>query len=217
MFERFLVTSEIYRAQQFSFSHLRESFIIARGALRFLLGRYLNLHPNSIQFVYGSKGKPYLDSLAPLHFNMTHSGDLAAVAITSHRQIGIDLEKINPLPELQQIASHFFCPEETAEIMSLPQSERERAFFCCWTRKEAYIKALGEGLHTPLDSFRVTVQPSTPARLVHIEQDASAADEWTLHDLCLASDYTAALAYRDRKRSLSLFPIIDLAEFFDTP
>jgi 4'-phosphopantetheinyl transferase len=215
MFERVLVTNEIYRAQQFSFSHLRESFIIARGALRFLLGRYVNLHPNSIRFIYGSKGKPYLDSLTPIHFNMTHSGDLAAVAITSHCQIGIDLERIRPLPEIQQIASHFFCSEETTEIMSLPQSERERAFFCCWTRKEAYIKALGEGLYTPLDSFRVTVKPRTPVCLVHIEQDLLAADEWTLHDLCLASDYTAALAYRDRQRSLSLFPIVDLAELLD--
>jgi 4'-phosphopantetheinyl transferase len=217
MFERVLVTDEISRARQFSFSHLRESFIIARGALRFLLGRYLHLHPNSIRFFYGSKGKPYVDSLTPIHFNMTHSGDLAAIAITFNRQIGIDLEKINPLSEIQQIASHFFCSEETAEIMSLPQSERERAFFRCWTRKEAYIKALGEGLYTPLDSFRVTVQPATPAHLVHIEQDTSAANEWTLHDLCLASDYTAALAYRDRQRSLSLFPIVNLAEFFDAP
>ena len=148
---------------------------------------------------------------------MTHSGNLAAVAITSRCPIGIDLEGIRSLPEIQQIASHFFCSEETAEIMSLSPSERERAFFCCWTRKEAYIKSIGEGIYTPLDSFRVTVQPNTPARIVHIEDDTSEADEWTLHDLCLATDYAAALAYRDRQSSLSIFPIVDIAEFFDTP
>ncbi|MFZ1086039.1 MAG: 4'-phosphopantetheinyl transferase superfamily protein [Terracidiphilus sp.] len=216
MLEQVLIGDEIGRAEQFSFNHLREAFVITRGILRYLLGRYLNLHPSCIRFIYGAKGKPSVESLTPVQFNMTHSGNLAAVAITSHCSIGIDLERIRPMPDIHQIASHFFCSGETAEIMSFSPSERERAFFHCWTRKEAYIKALGEGLYTPLDSFRVTVQPNTPARIVHIEQDTSEADEWTLHDLCLATDYAAALAYRDRERSLSIFPIVDLAEFFDT-
>jgi 4'-phosphopantetheinyl transferase len=214
MLERVLAPEEIARAQQFSFSHLRASFILVRGALRILLGRYLHIHPNSIRFIYGSKGKPYLEPIFPFHFNMTHSGNLAAIAITSDCPVGMDLERIRPLSEIQQIASHFFCAEETAEMMSLPDEERESAFFRCWTRKEAYIKAIGEGLYTPLDSFRVTLQPNTSARLVHIEKDTSAADEWTLHDLCLASDYAAALAYRGQPHSLSIFPIVDPGAFF---
>jgi 4'-phosphopantetheinyl transferase len=117
---------------------------------------------------------------------------------------------------MQQIAAHFFCSEEATEIMSLPPSERERAFFCCWTRKEAYIKAIGDGLSVPLDSFRVTVLPNTPAHFVHLGHGAADTDAWTLHDLCLAPDYAAALAYCDRQRSLSIFPIVDLAEFFST-
>jgi 4'-phosphopantetheinyl transferase len=217
MFERVLVKHETDRAARFSFSHLRESFVIARGALRYLLGRYLDLHPASIRFIYGSNGKPALASAANIQFNITHSGSLAAVALTADCQIGVDLEQIRPLSDLQHIADRYFCSEEAAEIMSLPPSERERAFFCCWTRKEAYIKAIGDGLSAPLDGFRVTVQPNTPARFVHLGHDTTAAETWTLHDLCLASDYAAALAYRDRQRSLSIFPIVDLAEFLDAP
>jgi 4'-phosphopantetheinyl transferase len=115
---------------------------------------------------------------------------------------------------MEQIAAHFFCSEETAEIMSLPPNERERAFFCCWTRKEAYLKAIGHGLSMPLDGFRVTVLPNTPAHFVHLGHGAVDTDAWTLHDLHLAPDYAAALAYPDRQRSLSIFPIVDPADFF---
>jgi 4'-phosphopantetheinyl transferase len=116
---------------------------------------------------------------------------------------------------MQQIAG-FFCLEEATEIMSLPPSERERAFFRCWTRKEAYIKAIGDGLSAPLDGFRVTVLPNAPAHFVHLGRGTTDTGAWTLHDLCLAPDYAAALAYRDRQRPLSIFPIVDLAEFFST-
>jgi 4'-phosphopantetheinyl transferase len=216
MFEPVLATDELDRADRFRFGHLRDSFVIGRGALRCLLGRYLDLHPTSIRFIYGSKGKPALDACARIHFNMTHSGSLAAVAITADCQIGLDLEQIRPLSDMQQIAARFFCSEEAAEIMSLPPSERERAFYCCWTRKEAYIKAIGEGLSTPLDSFRVTVLPNTPANFVHLSHGQTDTDAWTLHDLCLAPDYAAAVAYCDQRRSLSIFPIVDLAEFLSS-
>lgn len=101
--------------------------------------------------------------------------------------------------------------------MSLPPSERERAFFCAWTRKEAYIRAIGDGLSVPLDGFRVTAQPNVPVRFVHLGHDTTAAEGWMLHDLCLASDYAAALAYCDRQRPLSIFSIVDLAQFLGTP
>jgi len=211
MFERVLATDELDRAGRFHFSHLRESFVIARGALRCLLGRYLGLHPKSIRFTYSSKGKPALEAGAHIHFNMTHSGSLAAIAITVDCQIGLDLEQVCPLSDMQQVATHFFCSEETAEIMSLQPSERERAFFCCWTRKEAYIKAIGDGLSAPLDGFRVTVLPDTPAQFVRIGHGAADTDAWTLHDLSLALGYAAALAYCDRQRPLSIFPVTDLA------
>lgn len=216
-FEPVLVSDERDRAARFRFDHLRQSFVITRGALRCLLGRYLGLDPASIRFNYGSKGKPALAATAGIEFNMTHSGGLAAFAFTVGCQIGVDLEQIRPLTETQDIANRFFCSEEAAEIMSLPPSERERAFFCCWTRKEAYIKAIGDGLSAPLDEFRVTLQPNEPAQFIHLAHDTNAAKAWTLHDLCLASDYAAALAYRDRQRSLSVFPIVDPAEFIGIP
>jgi 4'-phosphopantetheinyl transferase len=212
-----LAKDELDRADRFRFAHLRESFVIARAGLRCLLGRYLDICPADLRFIYGSKGKPALESAAGVQFNMTHSGRLAAVAITANCPIGVDLELIRPLPDMQQIAARFFCSEEAAEIMMLPASERELAFFRCWTRKEAYIKAIGDGLSAPLDGFRVTMQPGAPARFVHIGHDTNAANAWTLHDLCFAPDYAAALAYRGPQRSLSIFPIAGLEELFSTP
>ncbi len=216
MFESLLAADELDRAGRFRFGHQRESFVIARGALRCLLGLYLDILPKDIHFLYGAKGKPALEADAHIEFNMTHSGSLAAVAITAGCQVGIDLEQICPLPDLQQVAAGFFNSAEASEIMSLPASERERAFFSCWTRKEAYIKAVGDGLSSPLDDFRVTVLPNTPPRLIHLGNRADGIESWTLHDLCLAPDYAAALAYRDRQRPLSIFPILDLADFFST-
>jgi 4'-phosphopantetheinyl transferase len=214
--ESVLVADERDRAARFRFDHLRQSFVIAHGALRCLLARYLKLDPASIRFNYGSKGKPALASATLIQFNMTHSGSLAAVALTLGCQIGVDIERIRPLSEIKQIAGRFFCPEEASEIMSVPPSERERAFFCCWTRKEAYVKAIGDGLSAPLDQFRVTLLPGQPARFVHLGNNNDDAEDWTLHDLTLAPNYAAALAYHDQPRSLSLFPILDPEELLNT-
>ncbi|MGA8086303.1 MAG: 4'-phosphopantetheinyl transferase superfamily protein [Terracidiphilus sp.] len=209
-FERVLVSEEADRAARFRFRYLRESFVIARGALRSLLGLYLNVHPANIRFVYGLRGKPALAFDTGIEFNMTHSGSLAVIAVTMGCPIGVDVEQIRPLSDMQDIANRFFCPEEATEVMSLPLAERERAFFRCWTRKEAYIKAIGDGLSTPLDDCRVTVQPNAAARFVHVAHDIAAAEAWMLHDLCFAPDYAGALAYRDQERSLRLYPIVDL-------
>ncbi|HMD49303.1 MAG TPA: 4'-phosphopantetheinyl transferase superfamily protein [Bryobacteraceae bacterium] len=215
--ERVLDAEELNRAARFRFNHLRESFVVSHGALRTLLGRYLNVPPAEVRFVYGSKGKPALALQSNIEFNMTHSGGLAVIALTLDREIGVDVEQIRSMPDRQAIASRFFCAEEAAEILSLPEAERERAFYCCWTRKEAYIKAIGDGLSTPLDEFRVTVQPGEPARFVHIARDTEAAEAWMLHDLRLAPDYAAALAYRDRERPLRLRRIVDVGEFAGRP
>ena len=211
-FEPVLVPSEMERAARFRFDHLRRSFVIARGALRCLLGRYLSVCPASLHLDYGSKGKPGLASAGGIEFNVTHSGGLAVFAFTIGCPVGVDLEQIRPLTGIEDIASRFFCPEETVELMSLPPSERERAFFRCWTRKEAYVKATGDGLSTPLDAFRVTLRPDEPAHFVHMAHDTKAASAWTLHDLNLASDYAAALAYRERQRPLSIFRTVDPRE-----
>lgn len=215
--ESALSDDERAHAALLRFHHLRRSFVIRRGVLRCLLGRYLGVNPESIRFNYGSKGKPALASAPNIEFNTSHSGNLAVFALTVGCPVGVDVEQIRPLLEIQAIADRFFCKEEAAEIMSLSPNDHQRSFFCCWTRKEAYVKASGDGLSAPLDEFRVTVQPTEPARLVHIAQDRTAADTWTLHDLSPTGGYVAALAYPDRPRPLSIFPIASPDEFISTP
>jgi len=210
--ERVLAPDEKGRAARFRFDHLRHSFILARGALRILLGRYLNTPPASIQFKYGSKGKPTLAAPPLIEFNVSHSGGLAVFAFTARCEIGVDVEQIRPLPDMRNIADRFFCPEEAAELTSLTANEHEHAFFLCWTRKEAYVKAIGDGLSAPLNDVRVTVQPGQPARFVHIAHDANDAKNWTLSDLDLAPNYAAALAYRDAERPVVVSPPIDPVE-----
>src|ERR1700722_7669741 len=141
-FERVLSEDEAKRAARFRFSHLRDSFVITHGVLRHLLGGYLSLDPARICFTYGDKGKPGVASADNLQFNLTHSGGIAAVAFATACQLGMDAEHIRPVEEMQQIANRYFAAEEAAELMLLPDSEREPAFFRFWTRKEGYIKAI---------------------------------------------------------------------------
>jgi 4'-phosphopantetheinyl transferase len=211
--ERVLSKDELERASRFRFPHLTGAYVITHGVLRLLLARYLDHDPAGISFEYGVRGKPAVSKNRQLDFNLTHSEGLAAVAVTAECALGLDLEHLRPIPDIEEIAGRYFCPEEAAEILSLAPGEREQAFFRCWTRKEAYVKAVGDGLFCPLDSFQVTTQADKPARIVHIARDRVAAGRWTLHDLSLAPDYIAALAYPDRQRTVSVFPISDLAAF----
>jgi 4'-phosphopantetheinyl transferase len=216
-FELVLGPDEKDRAARFRFDNLRRSFVLARGTLRMLLGCYLDVAPASIQFKYGSKGKPALAAPACVDFNASHSGGLAVFAFTAGCEIGVDVEQIRPLQDIQSIADRFFCSEEAADLMSLPADQRQHGFFLCWTRKEAYIKAIGDGLSAPLDGFRVTLHPSQPARFIHLAHDTNLAQRWTLHDLRLAPNYAAALAYRDSERPVAVLPIIDPAELLSAP
>jgi 4'-phosphopantetheinyl transferase len=197
-----LSVDETARAQRFRFEHLRRKFIIARGVLRVLLGRYLDLPPESIAFHYTSTGKPILAVDCGIHFNVSHSGQVALFAFARDCEVGIDVEQIRPLPEMLSIAERFFSAEETAELVETPDDERERAFFRCWTRKEAYIKATGEGLSAPLDQFAVAFRDGEAARLLNLQGNTEAALEWILYDIQLPDDYTGALAYRGQPRSI---------------
>ena len=201
-FQSLLAPDERERAGRFVFDYLRHWYTVSRGALRILLGRYLDTDPAGIRFEYGEKGKPRLAEKSRIRFNASHSGDLAVYAVTLHCDIGVDVERIRPLASLHEIAARFFCAEETTELMALPEEQREAAFFRCWTRKEAYIKAIGDGLSVPLDDFAVSLRPGEPARLVHIGHDPAAAAAWTLQNLEALSGYAAALAYRDVERAV---------------
>lgn len=207
-FRPILTRDETDRADRFLFDHLQYRFIVSRGALRVLLARYLGGAPAGIRLRYGSKGKPFLEN-PELQFNASHSSGLALFGFTRGCELGIDVERIRPLTEIREIAGQFFCPEEASELMSLSPDERTQSFFLCWTRKEAYIKAVGDGLWLPLDSFRVALKSSDPPRFHHLGESQTEAQAWTLHNLEPAPQYAAALAYRDRPRSVRLFPVIE--------
>lgn len=203
-FYNILSPDERTRARQFRFDHLQRSFIFRRGALRVLLGGYLSMAPQEISFLYGPQGKPHIDKEKLLGFNSSHSGGIVLFAFAREYDIGVDIEHVRRLSDIDDVVQRFFCPEEISQFASIPYEQRERAFFCCWTRKEAYLKAVGTGLSTQLDSFRVTLNPLESARLLHINGDDHAAQAWTLQDLAFSSRYAGAIAYRGTARPTRL-------------
>jgi 4'-phosphopantetheinyl transferase len=196
-FRNSLDDDERSRADRFYFSRDRERFIVARGVLRALLGRYLGKAPQSLSFSYSTHGKPALASESgadAIRFNLSHSHGTALYAVTRGRELGVDLEFIRRDLEAAQIAERFFSHSEIAALRALPPSLRQYAFFLCWTRKEAYIKARGEGLSMPLDQFDVSLILGEPAALLRTQPDADEALRWSLCNLTLAPGYAAALA-----------------------
>ena len=218
-FESLLSPDELTRAATFRFENLRRSFVLSRGALRVLIGSFLQAPPEKLLLILGSHGKPGVAQPGAgspaFEFNVSHSGGIAIFAFSSDCAVGIDIEQIRPLEDMRKVATHFFSREESEDLFSLPPDERERAFFLCWTRKEAYVKAVGEGLSIPLDSFQVTLRPGEPARFLHLNHDVSLAQAWTLHNLEVASGYAAALAYRDAPRPVRLQPLIEMEELLN--
>jgi 4'-phosphopantetheinyl transferase len=183
------------RAGRFKFERDARRFVVARSALRALLGRYLGLAPRDVRFTYGTHAKPALDAPhARLGFNLSHSGEVAVVAAGWDRAVGVDVELLRALPDLAAVAARSFAPRELAVLNALPETERVAAFFRCWTRKEAFIKATGQGLAQGLDTFTVSLAPDEPACFLHIDGDAGPLARWTLHELRPPEGYTGALA-----------------------
>lgn len=199
-----LLPEETGRADKFVFDHLKRSYEVSQGALRLLLARYLERHPRDLAFTFGPKGKPALRDYSDLRFNMTHSVALALYAFAVDCELGVDVERVERMTDLENIATGYFCEAEASELLSIGSKQaRQEAFFRCWTRKEAYIKAVGTGLYLPLDQFQVTLLTDEPARFVHIGKNAKAADEWTLQHLDPAPGYVGALAYHARPRKIA--------------
>jgi len=198
-----LVAEETARADKFAFEHLRRHYEVSQGALRLLLARYLRRQPRELIFTFGPRGKPALADDVRLQFNLSNSADMSLYAFTINCEIGVDVEQVRPLADLGNLASRYFCDAEAAELLSIDDKRsRQEAFFRCWTRKEAYIKAIGTGLYLPLDQFRVTLLSDEPPRFVHIGRSAKTADEWTLQHLDPAPDYVGALAYQSPSRKI---------------
>jgi 4'-phosphopantetheinyl transferase len=196
-----LSDDERARAARFRFHKDRDNFTVARGMLRVLLGRYLDQEPSRLEFSYGPHGRPTLrhhNVVNEFCFNVSHSRGLALYGFTRNRQIGIDVEWIRSEMASEQIAERFFAPQEVATLRALASDIQLEAFFNCWTRKEAFIKAGGEGLSLPLDRFAVSLTPGNPAKILSIEGNAETAALWSLTEIRPGTGYVAALAVKGR-------------------
>ena len=207
-----LSPDEISKSARFRSPEHRRTFVTAHAALRMLLASYLAIPAESIRLETEQRGKPVLAFPSRLKFNMSHGNDAGLFAFSLDCDIGVDLERLGSMENVEEIADRFFCPEEASELLSLPPGERETAFLWCWTRKEAYVKALGEGLYEPFDAFRVSVLRDAPERLIHIRQSATAAQDWSLHDIDAIPGYAGALAYKDLPRPVLVRPLISATE-----
>ncbi|HUQ30513.1 MAG TPA: 4'-phosphopantetheinyl transferase superfamily protein [Pyrinomonadaceae bacterium] len=201
-----LDTDEQSRADKYHFKRDRERFIVARGALRHILSRYLTIAPALIRFNYSPYGKPELaGEMNELSFNVSHSNELALYAVALGCDVGLDIEFIREDFAGMEIAERFFSAQEVAALRALPSDLQTLAFFNCWTRKEAYIKARGEGFSHPLKQFTVSCAPGGPAALLSAENDPHEFSRWRLHELRPGAGYVAALALRGTPGNLSLW------------
>lgn len=192
-----LSVDEQARADRFRLKQDRWRFTASHGILRVILGRYLGVKPEQLLFQAGLHGKPSLVKMLNeigLSFNMSHSHTLAVFAVTRDREIGVDVERIRLTLDVEQIAERFFSPQESAVLQTIPADLKLEAFFTCWVRKEAYIKARGDGLSLPLDQFEVSLVPGEPARLLSTSHDPQEAIRWSLHDVTPSPGYVAAVA-----------------------
>jgi 4'-phosphopantetheinyl transferase len=195
--QRLLSVEERERAGKFYFERDRQNWTIAHGILRILLARYLATDPHSLRFETNAYGKPLLaspHSAAHLHFNLSHSGRLALYAFAFARQVGVDVEYMRSGIDYEELARYHFSRHEYAALQSLPAAQREEAFFLCWSRKEAYIKARGKGVSIPLKQFDVSLTPGEPTTLLGSREDPLAPAQWSLHALAPGTDYAGALA-----------------------
>ncbi len=191
-----LSDAERQRAARFARHRDRRRFIIARSRLRQLLGDRLDMRPESIELVYGQRGKPALARCfadSGLRFNVSHCNDVAVYAFSSGREIGIDVEAVRLMRDADDIAARFFSPREYEAYLALDPRDRPLGFFNCWTRKEAFIKALGDGLYHPLDRFDVSLAPEAPARILRVESTAGDRCGWCMESFSPVPGFVAAI------------------------
>jgi 4'-phosphopantetheinyl transferase len=186
----FLSPDEHARAERFVHPHHARRYIAGRGRLREILGNLAGQDPANVDFDYNPQGKPYLTT-GPV-FNLSNSGDWAALAMTDTARLGIDIELLRPVED--DVARRFFSPAEYADLSALPAAQWRDGFFRCWTRKEAIIKACGLGLSMPLDAFEVTLKPGQPAKLNKFQDEESTEKDWTLVHLDIQADLIGAIA-----------------------
>jgi 4'-phosphopantetheinyl transferase len=199
--------AEVARADRFHFEKDRRQFVIGRGLLRTILGRYLNLKPHGLRFGYAAQGKPFLMGIgdSTCRFNLSHSAGVVLIAVTANREPGIDLERIRPEFANETIAEEFFSSQEIAALRRLPAYVQPEAFFNCWTRKEAYLKARADGLSFPLSQFSVSLIPGEPAALLRVHGEPDETARWSLLHLDPGTGYVGALVVEGPRPRLRTF------------
>ncbi|HXS69450.1 MAG TPA: 4'-phosphopantetheinyl transferase superfamily protein [Candidatus Polarisedimenticolia bacterium] len=200
-FAMVLSLDETERAHKFRFEKHRNRFIAGRGALRHVLAPYLRTTPKDIRFSYSDNGKPALAGElagAGIHFNLAHSEELALAAVTRIGIVGVDVERVRPVENVDHLVARFFSARENEAFQKVPSDEKPAAFFNLWTRKEALLKATGEGITRSLSLVEVSFLPGEPARLLAISGDAAKAAEWSLRDFLPATGFVGAVAIRAR-------------------
>ncbi len=200
-----LAADERDRAERFRLPRDRARFIVAHSALRAILGHYVGVAPAALVLAHTSTGKPFIQDppqagAMAVVFNLSHSHEAALVAVGRGCAVGVDIERIRPELAEQRIAERFFAPEEVAALRSLPSAAQRQAFFDCWTRKEAFVKARGEGLAFPPNRFTVSLAPGEPAALRSVAGDPAEAGRWHLQALTVRPGYAAALAFDGQPR-----------------
>jgi 4'-phosphopantetheinyl transferase len=194
---RSMSEDELRRADRFHFPRDRARFIAARGILRNILGRYTHTLPERVRFGYNAYGKPELlneGGDSPLRFNLSHAGSVALFAVAAGREVGVDVETLREDFACAEVADRFFSRREVEALAALPSRAIVRAFYNCWTRKEAYVKARGMGLSLPLDCFDVSLAPGEPAALLATRGDESDAARWSLREMDVGATHVAAVA-----------------------
>lgn len=187
---------ERVRAARFRFDVHRDRFVAGRAIQRLLLARYLDVRPGAIRYRHAAHGKPSLsgpEAESGIRFNVSNAEDGLLVALALERELGVDLEPLHRVVDRDAVARRFFSAPENQVYDTIAEDQRDAAFFTCWTRKEAYIKAVGDGLSMPLDCFDVTLRPGEPARLLATRGDPQQAERWTLRELDAGPGWLAAL------------------------
>lgn len=204
---KILSPDELKRANRFHFERDRQHFIAGRGILRKILQSYTGIESSRVQFRYSASGKPMLanaNSIAQkLNFNLSHSRNLALYAFSCERPVGVDVEQIRPLEDAEKLAQRFFSIREYAFISTLPQERQQEAFFKFWTCKEAYLKAIGDGLAS-LNKVEVAFEDNKPPILLNIPGDTHQASHWSLLQLFPHSGYVGTLAVKGQRRDWNL-------------
>lgn len=191
-----LSAAERDRAERFAFARDRRRFVVARAELRRLLGARLGAAPEEVDLGYGACGKPALAGRfadSGLRFNLSHRDDVAVYALSSAGEIGVDVEAVRVIDDADSIAARIFSPRENEAYLALDPADRPLGFFNCWTRKEAFVKATGDGLSRPLDGFDVSLAPGDPARILRVDETPGEDCGWRMESFSPATGFVAAV------------------------